>query len=122
MPVVPFAPMAKKAQGPMPDEEWALMAAAQMHSEGRLIEKTSWSDNDVTGGIVTDKMADDFSDNDISSLFEQNNDTIDNKGVTFSRKAYDRFKSTIDKLGDDYESIPSTKEGDVHIRRKPKVW
>jgi len=131
MPVVPFAqPQAApdsgefRLPGPKPDDTWSLMAAAQMHMEGRLIDKASWewSDNNVTGGRVTDSMANDLSDNDVSSLFEQNNDIIDNKGVTFSRKAYDKFKPLIDKLGDDYESIPSSDNENMHVRRMPKVY
>jgi len=128
MPVVPFVQAAPQQgfqlPGPPPDDQWTLMAAAQMHSEGRLIDKASWewSDNNVTGGRVTDSMANDLSDNDVSSLFEQNNDIIDNKGVTFSRKAYDKFKPLIDKLGDDYESIPSSDNENMHVRRMPKVY
>ena len=39
MPVVPFAPSTTSAPRPTPpDEPWALMAAAQMHSEGRLVQ------------------------------------------------------------------------------------
>jgi len=39
MPVVPIARGPKAhPQRKMPDEPWALMAAAQMHSEGRLVE------------------------------------------------------------------------------------
>lgn len=40
MPVVPFTNREPfEPQRPqMPDEPWALMAAAQMHSEGRLVE------------------------------------------------------------------------------------
>jgi len=40
MPVVPFTGREPfEPQRPqMPDEPWALMAAAQMHSEGRLLE------------------------------------------------------------------------------------
>jgi len=41
MPVVPIA-QGKRApttpQRPPPEEPWALMAAAQMHSEGRLVD------------------------------------------------------------------------------------
>jgi len=128
MPVVPFVQAAPQQgfqlPGPPPDDQWTLMAAAQMHSEGRLSDKASWewSDNNVTGGRVTDSMANDLSDNDVSSLFEQNNDIIDNKGVTFSRKAYDKFKPLIDKLGDDYESIPSSDNENMHVRRMPKVY
>jgi len=42
MPVVPFVQAAPQQgfqlPGPPPDDQWTLMAAAQMHSEGRLIE------------------------------------------------------------------------------------
>ena len=49
MPVVPITRPQPAGRGPvqpqaMPDEPWALMAAAQMHSEGRLLKK------DDTGG------------------------------------------------------------------------
>ncbi len=43
MPVVPRSPMSDNVVPfkPKLPEPWALMAAAQMHSEGRLIEPTS---------------------------------------------------------------------------------
>lgn len=45
MPIVPFSrattrPTDRAEQRPMPDEPFALMAAAQMHSEGRLVAPT----------------------------------------------------------------------------------
>lgn len=53
MPVVPFTGPQPQTL-PMPDEQFALMAAAQMHGEGRLIQpvadhserwnKENWSD------------------------------------------------------------------------------
>lgn len=44
MPVVPISrgqPTPGRASGPTPapDEPWVLMAAAQMHAEGRLVKK-----------------------------------------------------------------------------------
>jgi len=101
------------------------MAAAQMHSEGRLIHRSSfeWTDKNITGGLVTDNSMNDMTDSDVSSLFtNRNDDNIDNKGVTFSRKAYDKFKSTIDSLGPDYENIPSADGKDIHVRRMPKAF
>jgi hypothetical protein len=127
MPVVPFVqrPPGQALPGPPPDDQWTLMAAAQMHSEGRLIERTSfeWSDKNVTGGLVTDNSMNDMTDNDVSNLFSnRNEDIIDNNGVTFSKKAYDKFKATIDSLGPDYENIPSADGKHIHVRRMPKVF
>lgn len=52
MPVVPFTPQVPKAPSREPPEEpWALMAAAQMHSEGRLTEPTE----DEPDGQRTDR-------------------------------------------------------------------
>jgi hypothetical protein len=46
MPVVPFVqrPPSQSFQlpGPAPDEQWTMMAAAQMHGEGRLVQKTDF--------------------------------------------------------------------------------
>jgi len=42
--IVPFDKRLRQNQAqlpPLPDEEWAMMAAAQMHSEGRLVQKIS---------------------------------------------------------------------------------
>ena len=41
MPVVPISRSPKGTTRPMPDEPWALMGAAQMHAEGRLIQAMS---------------------------------------------------------------------------------
>ena len=38
--IVPFDKRLRQKEAqlpPLPDEEWAMMAAAQMHSEGRLV-------------------------------------------------------------------------------------
>lgn len=42
MPVVPFAPQQPSASAPVepPREDFALMAAAQMHAEKRLLDQT----------------------------------------------------------------------------------
>lgn len=49
MPVVPFAqPQAAsdsgefRLPGPKPDDTWSLMAAAQMHMEGRLVQQAQY--------------------------------------------------------------------------------
>lgn len=46
MPVVPItqADRAKRPTRPAPDEPWALMAAAQMYAEGRLVKKDEPAD------------------------------------------------------------------------------
>lgn len=52
MPIVPFttpSPDQSPAPARYPDEPWTLMAAAQMHSEGRLVESDS---TDRTNGIA----------------------------------------------------------------------
>jgi len=71
MPVVPFAqPQAApdsgefRLPGPKPDDTWSLMAAAQMHMEGRLIQVADneqersrtlfapWSENRITTKLI----------------------------------------------------------------------
>lgn len=41
MPVVPIRGNRPQPQVPMPDPQFALMAAAQMHREGRLVESSN---------------------------------------------------------------------------------
>lgn len=50
MPVVPFnnAQAATPKLPQLPPEPWALMAAAQMHSEGRLIEPQKDNDERIS--------------------------------------------------------------------------
>lgn len=50
MPVVPFTQRPSgsfQLPGPAPDEQWSLMAAAQMHTEGRLIQPVADTSNSL---------------------------------------------------------------------------
>lgn len=61
----------------MPDEPWALMAAAQMHTEGRLV------DPDSRGGSVINK----------DSPFDPGKDVADQ----YQQGNYDPYESAVDK-------------------------
>lgn len=76
-----------------------------------------YSDTRVVQGGISDEMAKDYT-------FEMVKKSIDKPfGLTLHRKAYEKFKSPIDSLGQDYEVIPRADSyGGVHVRRKPAVW
>ena len=57
--IVPFgrSPEARvKAQLPMPDPQWSMMAAAMMHENGRLVQSEDKIVGYDTHGIVTGKQ------------------------------------------------------------------
>lgn len=141
MPVVPFVPRPQSQQdyslpGQAPDEMFTMMAAADMHQNGRLVQVAdtrqqhldtlpSWGEGKVTGALISNRSLDIYTDKSVKEQITALKDPLfdgANLGMSIEKgAAYDRFKHVINEL-DPKEFEVLDGKNMVHVRRMPRVW